>query len=236
MSEGAVVVREVRRNLARNLGAAMWVVMASALGACLVGTAAEWFVLVGQARAATEGNFAALSMAGQVTARLPLLIGAIVAAEVIAWSTTTFAMRARRICEASFFELTLGAPKSYTKAPALVEGLGEGLLGGLVAAAVAIVVAPAITHAERAFVGFVGSSTSVTKVGGVVRTTTRTVSLHGIQLTAGRLAVIAVVVVGLGAALGLFNAFATRPRPRRHLWGDQDALWKARRPRRRWLR
>jgi hypothetical protein len=144
------------------------------------------------------------------------LIGAIVAAEVIVWSTTTFAMRARRIGEASFFEHTLGAPKSYAKAPALVEGLGEGLLGGLVAAAVAFVVAPAITSAERGFVGFVGSSTSVTKIRGVVRTTTRTVGLHGIQLTAGRLAVIAVVVVGLGAALGLFNAFAARQPPRGH--------------------
>jgi len=221
MSDRAVVVREVRRNLARNLGAAMWVVVASALGACGVGMAAEWFVLVGQARTATEGNFAALSIANQVAARLPLLIGAIAAAEVIAGSATTFDMRARRVGESSFFELTLGAPKSYTRAPALVEGLGEGLLGGLVAAAVAFVVAPAITRAERSTVGFFGSSTSVQKVGRVVRTTTHTVNLHGIQLTAGHLAVIAVIVVGLGAALGLLNAFATRRPPTGHLRGDQ---------------
>jgi hypothetical protein len=222
MTDRAVVVREVRRNLARNFGAAMWVVVASALGACSVGTAAEWFVLVGQARTATERNFAALNVAGQVTARLPVLIGAIVAAEVIAWSTTTLAMRARRIGEASFFEVTLGAPKSYTKAPALVEGLGEGLLGGLLAAAGVFVVAPPITRAERAFVGFVGSYTTFHKVGREMRTTTRTVDLHGIELTAGHLATIAVVVVGLGAVLGLVNAFATRRPPRGHFRGDQD--------------
>ena len=93
MSDRAVVVREVRRNLARNFGAAMWVVVASALGAGLVGIAADWFVLVGQARRATEGDFAALSIAGQVAARLPLLISAVVAAEVMAGSSTTFAMR-----------------------------------------------------------------------------------------------------------------------------------------------
>jgi hypothetical protein len=166
-------------------GAAISVVLASALGAGVVGTAAEWFVLVGQARAATAGSFAALGIAGQLAARLPLLVGALVLAEVIAWSTTTLAMRARRVGEASFFEITLGAPKSYTKVPALVEGLGQGLLGGLVAAAVAFVLAPPITRVERSTVGLVGSYTTVQKVGRVWRTTTHTVNLQGIQLTAG---------------------------------------------------
>ena len=223
MSDLAVSAREVRLNLARNLGAAMWVIVASALGACLVGTAVEWFVLVGQARAATEGKVAALSVAGQVTARLPLLIGAIVAAEVIVWSTTTFAMRAGRTDEASFFELTLGAPKSYTKAPALVEGLGEGLLGGVVAAVVAFVVAP-YHPAERVFVGFVGSSTWVTKVGGVVRTDHPHCGPPRHPVDRWRLAVIAVVVVVLGAALGLFNAFTSGRRPRGYLKGRSGRL------------
>jgi hypothetical protein len=222
MSDRGVVVREVQRNVARNFGAAMWVVVSSALGACVVGMAAEWFVIVGQARTAAEGSFAALSIAGQYTARLPLLVGSIAAAEVIAWSATTFAMRARRVGEASFFELTLGAPKSYTRAPALVEGLGEGLLGGPVAAAIAFVVAPAITRVERSTAGFFGSSTSVQKVGHVVRTkTTQTVNLHHMELTMGHLAVIAVVVVCLGAALGLVNAFATMRVPRGQLRADQ---------------
>jgi hypothetical protein len=220
MRDQAVVVREVRRNLARNFGAAITVIVASALGACIVVTAAEWFVLVGQARTATEGNFGALSIAGQVTGRLPLLVGALVVAEVIAWSATTFAMRARRVGEARFFELTLGASKSYTRAPALVEGLGEGLVGGLVAAAVAFVVAPPITRVERSFVGFVGSSTTVQKVGHGVRTTTHTPDLKGIELTVGNLAVIAAVVVVLGAAIGLLNASTTRWPPRGRQRGD----------------
>ena len=221
MSGWAIVVREVRRNLARNTAAAISVMVASALGASLVGIAAEWFVLVGQARAATAGSFAALGIAGQLGARLPLLAGAVVAAEVVTLSTTTLAMRGRRLSEAGFFELTLGAPASYTRAPALVEGLGQGLLGGLAAAAVALVVAPGVTRIERSTVSLVGSYTSVQRVGHGSRTTTRTVDLHGIQLTAGHLAVIALVVIGLGAALGLLNALATQRRPRGRLRGNQ---------------
>jgi hypothetical protein len=111
MNGRAIVVREARRNLARNAGAAISVVVASALGAGLVGIAVEWFVVVGQARTATAGSFAVLGIATQLGARLPLLVGAVVAAEVIALSTTTLAMRRRRLGEAGFFELTLGAPR-----------------------------------------------------------------------------------------------------------------------------
>jgi hypothetical protein len=220
MSGWAIVVREARRNLARNTGAAISVVVASALGMSLVAIAAEWFVLVGQARAATAGSRTALGIATQLGGRLPLLAGAIVAAEVIVLSTTTLAMRQRRLGEARFFELTLGAPGSYTRNPALLEGLGQGLVGGMFAVVVALVVAPGLARAERSTVAVFGSYSSVRRVGHVLRTTTHTVDVHNIQLTVGDLAAIAFVVVGLGAALGFLNAFATQWRPRRHLRGD----------------
>jgi hypothetical protein len=213
-------MREARRNLARNSGAAISVVVASALGASLVGIAAEWFVLVGQARAATAGSFAALSIATQLGSRLPLLAGAVVAAEVIVLSTTILAMRQRRLGEARFFELTLGAPGSYTRNPALVEGLGQGLVGGMFAAVVALVVAPGLARAERSTVAVFGSYSSARRVGHVLRTTTHTVNVRNIQLTAGHLAVIAFVAVGLGAVFGFLNAFVTQWRPRRHLLRD----------------
>jgi hypothetical protein len=214
-------MREARRNLARNSGAAISVVVASALGASLVGIAAEWFVLVGQARAATAGSFAALSIATQLGSRLPLLAGAVVAAEVIVLSTTILAMRQRRLGEARFFELTLGAPGSYTRNPALVEGLGQGLVGGMFAAVVALVVASGLARAERSTVAVFGSYSSVRRVGHVLRTTTHTVNVHNIQLTAGDLAVIAFVAVGLGAVLGFFNTCVTQWHPRRHLRGGK---------------
>jgi hypothetical protein len=62
----------------------------------------------------------------------------------------------------------------------------------------------------------------------VVRTTTKTVGIHGIGLSARDLAIIAVVVIGLGGALGLFNAFATRRQPRGHLRGGSDK-WRSER-------
>jgi hypothetical protein len=221
MSARAIVVREARRNLARNTGAAISVVVASALGASLVAISAEWFVLVGQARAATAGSRAALSVATQLGGRLPLLAGAIVAAEVIVLSTTTLAMRQRRLGEARFFELTLGAPASYTRNPALVEGLGQGLVGGMFATVVALGAAPGLVRVERSTVAVFGSDSSVRRIGHVLRTTTHTIDVHNIQLAAGDLVVIAVVVIGLGAVLGFLNTFVTQWRPRRHLGGGQ---------------
>jgi len=136
-------------------------VVASALGASLVAMAAEWFLLVGQARTATAGSFAALGIGGQLGARLPLLVGAVAAAQVIVLSTTTMAMRGRRLGEAGFFELTLGAPRP--------------------------------TQDRQPW------SRASAKV----------------------CPVIAVVVIGLGAAPGLLNTFATQRRPRGQVQADQ---------------
>ena len=115
MNRSVIVVREVRRNVARNHGAAFSVVVASALGAGLVGVVAVWSDLVGRARALTAGSFAVLGIATQVDVRIPLFAGAVLAAEVIALSTTTLAMRRRRLSEIQFFERTLGAPAPYTR-------------------------------------------------------------------------------------------------------------------------
>ena len=54
-------------------------------------------VLVGQARVATASGLAALGMATQPGARVPLLVDVLVAAEVTAWSTTKLAMGRRRL-------------------------------------------------------------------------------------------------------------------------------------------
>jgi hypothetical protein len=222
MSTRAIVAREARRNLGRNRGAVVSVVLAVGLGACLVGLALEWSVLVGEAQAVANSSFFALSVATQLDLRAPLVVAAVVVAEAIALPATTLAMRQRRRNETGFFETTLGAPAAYTKTPALVEGLGQGLAGGLIATAVALIAVPTVTRGERSTVP---KSYTLTVTQGSLppRKMTHILDVNAIRLTAGHLGVIAVVIVGFAAVLGLFNAFVTLSSPRGDARADELA-------------
>ena len=167
-------------------------------------------------RALTEGSFAALGIDTQMDFRLPLLAGAVLGAEVIILSTTMVAVRRRRLSEGKFFELTLGAPVTYTKWPALAEGLGQGLAGGVVAVVLVVVAAPIITGGERTTAQVITAYTTFQVRGGPSSATTRVARLASLHLSLGDLSVIALVVAGLGALLGLLNASISLRPPRHH--------------------
>jgi ABC-type uncharacterized transport system YnjBCD ATPase subunit len=192
-----VVVREADLNVRRNLKATGSFAAAAAIAGGFVGAVVEWCLNVNRAAGVASGTRAALSIAFERSVRVPVLLGALLAAELILMVIGGQAVGRRQRSELEFLEGVLGLPRSYTAMPALSEAGAAGLVGGLGAAVATVASARAVSKFVR----------STVPVSFTIITTNRkrvtTVTHYRIDVAAIRLDDIEICGLAVAVAIGV---------------------------------
>ncbi len=196
---------EVQRNLRRNAGPACAVILVIGTVLALVGTIAQWAVTVSSALRATIGSQARLSAIAQSHERWYLLPAALIAASIVIVAVTFQAMGGRRRQEREMFEV-LGAPKTYTDTPALIESLIQGFGGGLLAGLLTLATRTDVVAWERSSLPGTFVVTTINH-NGATSSSLFTLPSGAIVLSWTAAAEIAAALVAGGAVLGVTAAW-----------------------------